>query len=470
MLNFSQFSGNKDFIPFFEEISKIPRGSGNCKGIADYLENFAKERNLSFVRDNTDTVLIRKPASKGYENAPTVILQGHSDMVIATNEEYEGDILKDGVKPYIDGEFLKAKGSTLGGDNGIAVSYMLAILDADNLSHPPIEAIFTSDEETGLYGANEFDGSLVEGKTLINIDGGADGIFIAGCAGGERIDIIKNFEPQEALGYYEISVSGLIGGHSGSDINKGRLNAVKLIPEIAEGVELIGNIKGGTVNNAITSSCSFCISTSGDIDEKIRAMLIKWQKTEKNIAIECIKRNEKISLINKEGTKAILKLLRELPYGPVEMQGGDKNLVKTSANLGVIKTENSHFEMTVSIRSSSDESKENLKSLIISIADSIGASVNCLDKYPGWEFSEKSKIRELLSDTYKEMFLKDAKTITIHAGLECGIFASKIEGLDCISIGPNQYNLHSPMESLSIPSAIGCYELLLKTLTKLKGE
>ena len=193
MLDFSNFTGRGEFFSFFEEISKIPRGSGNCKGIADYLENFAKERNLSCVRDNTNTVLIKKDATEGYENAPSIILQGHADMVIATNEKYEGDILKDGVKPYIDGDLLRAKGSTLGGDNGIAVAYMLAILDSDALSHPPIEAVFTSDEETGLYGASSFDTSILKSKTLINIDGGSDGVFIAGCAGGENIDITECF-------------------------------------------------------------------------------------------------------------------------------------------------------------------------------------------------------------------------------------------------------------------------------------
>ena len=468
MLDFSSFSGRKEFFSFFEEISKIPRGSGNCKGIADYLENFAKERNLAFARDNTDTVLIKKDATKGYENAPTIILQGHSDMVIATNEEYEGDILKDGVKPYIDGEFLRAKGSTLGGDNGIAVAYMLAILDSDTISHPPIEAIFTSDEETGLYGASGFDASLVKGKTLINIDGGSDGVFIAGCAGGERIDISKDFSLTEADGCYEISISGLKGGHSGCDIHKGHLNAIKLISEIASDVDMIGDIHGGTVNNAITDSATFSVSLDDNIEEKIDKLLAKWRKTEENIKIECKKQLKKCYLIDKVGTKDIIRLLRELPFGPTEMSEISKSIPKTSANLGVTKTTDTRFELTVSIRSSSDTSKENLKSRIISIANSIGANFKCHEKYPGWEYSENSKIRDILSDTYKELYHKDAKTITIHAGLECGIFASKIDGLDCISIGPNQYNLHNPQESLSIPSAIRCYGLILTALRKIK--
>lgn len=468
MLDFSRFSGNKDFLPFFEEISKIPRGSGNCRGIADYLENFAKERNLYFVRDNTDTVLIKKSATKGYENAPSIILQGHTDMVIATSEEYEGDILKDGVKPYIDGEFLRAKGSTLGGDNGIAVAYMLAILDSDTLSHPPIEALFTSDEETGLYGAIGFDASLVDGKTLINIDGGADGVFIAGCAGGERIDIIKTYEATETYGYYEISISGLCGGHSGSDINKGCLNAIKLIPEIAEGADFIGNIKGGTATNIITSSVSFCLSTNDDINEKISSLVNKWKKTEKSIVIECIKKDESISLINKSESEAILNLLRELPYGPVEMEDGGKNLVKTSANLGIINTSASEFSLAVSIRSSSETSKKELEERVTDIAKRIGATVEYSGFYPGWEYTESSEIRDILSKTYEELYGKSAKTITIHAGLECGIFASKIQGLDCISIGPNQYRLHTTDESFSIPSAIRCYELILTALSKIK--
>lgn len=470
MLDFSNFTGRGEFFSFFEEISKIPRGSGNCKGIADYLENFAKERNLSCARDNTNTVLIKKDATEGYENAPSIILQGHADMVIATNEKYEGDILKDGVKPYIDGDLLRAKGSTLGGDNGIAVAYMLAILDSDALSHPPIEAVFTSDEETGLYGASSFDTSILKSKTLINIDGGSDGVFIAGCAGGENIDITECFSTEEVEEYYEISVCGLRGGHSGSDIGKGRLNALKLIPEIAADAEMIGNIRGGNASNAIANRCSFSISLTEKIEEKINSLLIKWRESEKDIVIECTKKEEKTSLINREGTNSLLDLIRELPFGPTEMQESDSTRVKTSANLGVIKASEGDFSLTVSIRSSSNINKKALEEDITEIARKHGASVKCSGLYPGWEYCEKSRIRDTLKATYKELYGADAKTITIHAGLECGIFSSKINGLDCISIGPNQYNLHTTEESLSIPSSIRCYELILATLSKLKGE
>lgn len=470
MLDFSRFSGKKEFLSFFEEISKIPRGSGNCKSIADYLENFARERGLSFIRDNTDTVLIKKSAAAGYENAPTVILQGHSDMVIATNEKYEGDILTDGVKPYIDGEFLKARASTLGADNGIAVAYMLALLDSEGAAHPPIEALFTADEEIGLIGAGGFDASLLRGKILINLDAGAEGIFIAGCAGGETIDITLDFETKEVNEYCEISLSGLRGGHSGDKIHEGRLNAIKLIPEIADTLGMIGNLNGGSADNAIADSVTFSASLSEGLEEKIDALTKKWKRIENNIRIDYSIKREKTTLLTSADTKRLTSLISALPYGPLEMMESNASLVMTSANLGVIKTNEKEVTLSASIRSASDKRKESLDAMICDIAKKFGAKAKCYGKYPGWEYRNDSEIREILGEVFALLYGKEAKTVTIHAGLECGIFASEIEGLDCVSIGPAMHDIHTPAERLSIPSAIKYYELLLKALANIKEK
>ena len=468
MLDFSAFSGRKDFLKFFEAISKIPRGSGNSSHIANYLEAFARERGLFCVRDSYNNVLIKKRASKGYENAPAVILQGHTDMVIATNEKLTGNILKDGVSLYIDGEFLRGVGSTLGADNGIAVAYMLAILDSDE-KLPPIEALFTSDEEIGLIGAGGFDTSILSGKTLINIDAGYEGIFIAGCAGGEKIDIYSDFKAAAADSCYEISVSGLRGGHSGDKIHEGRLNAIKLMAELAKGADMIGNIKGGSADNAIANEVTFSVTGLDDIEKKIKDLLIKWEKTEKDIKVTAVKKEKKTSLIDKDGTKKLINLISSLPYGPTEMMKNKPSQVKTSANLGIISSDGGRVNLTASIRSSSDTSKAALEAHIISIADGIGARTECSGKYPGWEYKEISPLRDALNEAYTELYNKTASTVTIHAGLECGIFASAINGLDCVSLGPSMYDIHTANERLSIPSAIRGYEFLIKALSKLKG-
>lgn len=468
MLDFSRFGGNGDFLKFFQEISKIPRGSGNSEGICDYIENFARKRGLFFVRDSFNNILIKKSASVGYENAPAVILQGHTDMVIATDKGFEGNILKDGVRLFIDGDFLKARGSTLGADNGIAVAYMLAILDSKELKAPTLEALFTSDEEIGLIGAGGFDSSLLGGKILINLDAGAEGVFIAGCAGGERIDLSRDFEVCEVDEYCEVSLSGLRGGHSGEKIHEGRLNAIKLITKIAEGAEMIGNISGGSADNAIASSVTFSLSVTDNVEEKIKELTEKWKSVENNIQISCKIKREKTTLLNPSDTKKLIALIDALPYGPIEMQENNPLQPKTSANLGIIKTDGGRLDLAISIRSSSDKSKEELEEKIIDILNSFGARCDCHGKYPGWEYRENSHIREILSQSYRELCGKEAKTVTIHAGLECGIFASEILGLDCISIGPDMYDIHTVAERLSIPSAIKYYELLVKTLSMIK--
>lgn len=469
MLDFSAFPGKKDFLAFFEKISKIPRGSGNTTHIADYLENFAKERGLEYKRDAYDNLIIVKPAAKGYDDTPAVILQAHTDMVIATDKSFSANSEKDGVDIFLDGDFLRARGSTLGADNGMGVAFILAILDADNISAPKIEAVFTSNEEIGLLGAAALDTSTLTGKTYINLDAGPDGIFIAGCAGGVRIDITSEYETKVTNEYYSIKISGLRGGHSGEKINEQRANAIKLIGEIVGDGVSIGDLIGGSADNAIADCAEFKIFPLSDTEEKIKALKIKYKEKEKNISVECIHKREKATLFTLEDSKRLISLINTLHYGPISMNENIPTLVESSMNLGIITTVGGRVTLSTSVRSSSEKKLADISERVYAIAREHRADCAASGAYPGWEFSQSSSIRDILSETYREISGKDAKIITIHAGLECGIFKSKIQELDAISMGPLSYDIHTPSERASVPSAIKTYELLLTALKKLKG-
>ena len=313
MLDFSNFAGEKAFFPFFEEISQIPRGSGNTEKIADYLVRFANDRSLECHRDSYNNVVIKKGGTLGLENSPAVILQGHTDMVLAKDEGVNRDLDKEGVEIYIDGDFLKARGTTLGADNGIAVAYMLAILDSKELTHPPIEAVFTSDEEIGLIGAEGLDASLLSGKTMFNLDSDEESVFIAGCAGGTRIDMKMPCKSIKTSGAGKLTVSGLTGGHSGTEINKGRVNAIKLLSEIIPNAAMIGNIKGGNADNAIARYAECAISNAEGIEENIKNALLKYKATENNISITYEKVDGEQSLFTVEDSARILDLIKSTP-------------------------------------------------------------------------------------------------------------------------------------------------------------
>lgn len=467
MLDYSAFEGNKDFLPFFEALTKIPRGSGNTKPIADYLEGFAKDRGLKYVRDSSDNVIIKKPASRSYENAPAVILQAHSDMVIAKEEWVTRDLTKEGVEIFLDGDFIKAKGTTLGADNGMGASFILALLDSKDLPLPKIEGVFTSNEEIGLLGAGALDTSLLSGKVYINLDAGSDGLFIAGCAGGIRIDITSTLKKKEAEECVRVKISGLLGGHSGSMIHAGRINAIKLISEIVPSGVSIGDIYGGNADNAIAAFLEFKSAKSDLLCEKIEAVLKKYKDKEPALTIECeeVGRRELFSV---EDSNKLISLIGALPYGPLEMNAKIPTLVESSANLGIISTEKESVHLAVSVRSSSEKKKADIVKGIYDIAKSRGATCESSAAYPGWEFSERSPIRDTLCAVYKDLTGNEAKTVTIHAGLECGLFTSKIEGLDAISMGAAEYDIHTVKERVSVSSSIRIYELLKKALSMIK--
>ncbi len=464
MPDFSEYGDAKRVFYFFEEISKIPRGSGNTEKIADYIEAFAKERKLFYRRDGANNVVIKKIGSCGRENEAPVILQGHTDMVIATEDSVKRDMESEGLMLYIDGEYLRAKGTTLGADDGIAVAYMLALLDSNDISNPPLEAVFTSDEEIGLIGAGALDTSILCGRTMINLDSDEEGVFIAGCAGGRRVDVSVSAEAKANPYAYKLSVLGLSGGHSGMEIANGRENAIKILGELIPEGARIGQISGGNADNAIPRYAECLIYPKGDIEKRIEMAFLKYLKNEPGLEIKCEKCENGAALFSDADSKKVKEIICRADSGVIAMNKDIPTLVDTSQNLGVIRTRERSVDISFSVRSSSENEKEAAVTKLSAIAREYGASLSQHGDYPGWEYKSKSRIREIFSSAYERLFGKKPQTLIIHAGLECGIFCGKIAGLDCISLGPKNLDIHTTEERLSIPSAVRYWELVKQAL------
>ena len=473
MLDVTGFETIGSTLKYFEEISAVPRISGNTKGIADYLSDFASSRGLEYVRDQSDNIIIKKPASAGFENRPTVILQGHTDMVAAGSAEAIAKMKKNGVTLIREGDVLRADGTTLGGDNGIAVAYMLAILDDVDISHPELECVFTSNEETGLYGATALDGSLLSGKIMINIDSDLEGVITAGCAGGIRVAVCQSIKRGDASGNcYKLSISGFLGGHSGIDIDKDRANAIKAIAACLDnlGEIRILSLEGGTASNAIPAhaSCTFYSEKSIDALKSIAERVFEEYKAKESAArLELDKIEVGGRPLEVDSSNKILSLIRYEPSGVVAMSSDVEGLVETSINMGLAKLDEEFFNLTLSIRSSLEESKFAVLMEVDRIAWDHRATLTTSGDYTGWAFKKESHVRDICRSEYERLFGKSAEVNIIHAGLECGIFASKIEGLDCISIGPDNMDIHTSEERLSLPSVARVYELILAMLKKI---
>ncbi len=458
------------FFGFFEEISKIPRGSGNTKPIADWLSEFARARGLEYFRDGADNVIIRKPAVPGYENRPAIIFQGHTDMVLGSESGDLSSLEENGVKIIYEGDLIRADGTTLGADDGVAVAYALAILDSDDIPHPDFEAVFTSDEEIGLLGGTALDGNNIHGRMMINIDSDIEGIFTAGCAGGRRVDITLPVSYENAKGKrYTLTVDGLFGGHSGIDINKGRTNATK---RLAEYLSALGDIRlislfGGVADNAIPASATAEFISEGPTSElssvidNIKASLPEDSEKE---SVTLAKAGEAELALSIEDTKKLISLICELPSGVIKMSRDIEGQVETSLNLGIAKLDKDSLSISFSLRSAVGAEKERLSDRVSDIAKKYGASVSTHGDYPAWEYRKDSPLRDTMCKVFKDMYGKEPEVVTIHAGLECGIFSDKLSGLDCVSIGPDAYDIHTPKERLSKSSAIRVWEYLLEVL------
>ncbi len=468
MIDFSDVKSAERVFELFLEISKIPRGSGNTEAIADYLEGFAKKHKLEYKRDKFDNVIIKKSAARGFEKRPIVIIQGHSDIVAEKTPDCKKDMQKEGLEVYRDGDFLRAKGTTLGGDDGIALAYALALLEDKKAKHPAIEAVFTTDEEVGLTGAMGLDASYLKGKILINIDSEDEGVFTVGCAGGIRADLTLCGKRSEYEGEaYEISVSGLLGGHSGVEIDKGRSNALKVLAEVLSGIGAprLLSIDGGTKDNAIPRSAKAVVVTKKAPSEQLFTSIIKRHSDrEPALKIDCACTNKANQPFDKETSARIISALGLLPFGVTKMSEDIIGLPETSMNIGIVNTRGDEVDIACSLRSSSATEKSALLEKVNNIAKMLSCEIKTHGDYPGWEYKRDSHIRDVMCRVYEKMYGRSAAVLTIHAGLECGIFSDKIDGLDAISIGPDSFDIHTTEEHLSISSAARVWEFLLETL------
>ena len=474
MLNIDDFESIEKVIRFFEEFSAIPHGSGNTSLIADYLVDFAKKRNLDYSRDNADNVIIRKGATKGYENRPAVIFQGHLDMVAEKKPGAEIDMEKEGLTLYRDGDFLRAKDTTLGGDDGVALAYALAILDSDDIPHPDFEAVFTSDEEIGLLGAVAIDPNEIKGRLLINIDSDEEGVFTVGCAGGMRSDVtLPVHRSNSGADSYKVKVSGFKGGHSGVEIDKGRVNANKALVEVLSGIGdvSIKDIRGGNADNAIPRECECIFSSHLDHTALIKKlgdeMAAKYRDIEPDITLTVEKVDSPVAGVCVEDSRKLISLLSTLPSGIIAMSSDVPGLVETSLNMGILRLEGDRAEISFSVRSAKGTEKQALGDRLEKIAKDHSASYSTRGAYPAWEYKKDSHLRDVMKKVYEDMYGKSPEIVIIHAGLECGIFSEKIEGLDCVSIGPNNYDIHTTEERLSLSSLQRVWEFLLRVLKEI---
>lgn len=455
---------------YFEDLCAVPHGSGNTKQISDYCVNFAKEHGFSFVQDSLNNVIIRKNASAGYENSPTVILQGHLDMVCEKDSISDIDFLKDGLRLRLDGDFVSADGTTLGGDDGIAVAMALSVLDSTDILHPPLEVLFTTDEETGMYGADGLGASLLNGKILLNIDSEDEGILTVGCAGGARADIRKSLTFGETAKTKKIVISGLAGGHSGVEIHKNRHNANKLMLELLNSIPNVklAYVSGGAKDNVIPNRCECSVCADCDLTEIIDTFIKdKYNSADPNLQIT-VTDGVVLPVMNEKATREIIDLICALPNGVQKMSEQIKGLVQTSLNLGVLKIENDALYCTFSVRSSVNSEKFELLNTLKNIADSFGADFSDHGHYPAWEYRENSHLREIMVKTFERLYGRKPTVDVIHAGLECGIFCDKIDGLDAVSFGPDLFDIHTVNERLSVSSVQRTYEYLCETLKNLR--
>ena len=469
MIDISDYSAAEAPLRFFEEFSLIPHGSGNTDRIADYLVNFAKVRGLEVKRDEANNVLIRKKATAGYENRPGIVLQGHLDMVAEKTADSDVDLKNDGLVLYRDGDFVRAKNTTLGGDDGIALAYALAILDSDDIPHPELEALFTSDEEIGLLGATALSADWVKGRLLINLDCDNEGIFTVGCAGGMRSDISLPMSREEMNTHkvFNLHFYGFKGGHSGGEINKGRVNAIKALTEALKASEsVIVDMVGGNADNAIPreATVKLICKDCSTLTNALEAVKNKYADLEPDVAYTVSENEELCAPFTKDSNTALISLLTELPNGVIAMCKSPEGLVETSLNLGIFKCTDKTAEISFSVRSAKGKDKHAVGERLHEIADKYGASYGERGEYPAWEYRENSHLRDVMASTYREMYGTDPKIIIIHAGLECGILSEKLEGLDCVAMGPDNFDIHTTEEHMSIPSFARVWEFLKKVI------
>ncbi len=481
----------KTALEYFREISAIPRPSGHMEGIRAYVNAFAEERGLEYLEDSVGNITIRRPASAGYEKTACLMLQGHMDMIAAKVSTSYHDFETEPLTLITDGDILKADGTTLGADDGVAVAYMLAILDDPALKAPELECVFTVDEETGLEGANAMDCSALRSKYMINLDSPAEGVFTVSCAGGKRYDITYTFQPVKRRGLvFSITLSGLKGGHSGEDAHRGRASANVLMGEILKRIDSSGSLclssfTGGSMDNAIPSYCTAEIQLTMDnirtrhsmagiereLEEIAEEFKARYRGTDPDLELSVSIRPEVHDyMCSEEDTKKIIALINGLPSGIISMSDEIGGLVQSSSNLGIVDIYPGKAQIVAHMRSSEPAEMDAMSAQVEACAKAAGAAWNIPSEYPGWAFQKESRFRDLATEVYRGMYGSEPELEIIHAGLECGILKGKMPDLDIISTGPNVWDLHSPDERLSLSSFERVYDYVVLLLSKMDDD
>lgn len=469
---------------YFNEITKIPRPSKKEERMSLWLEETGKKLGLPTKRDKIGNVLISKPATSGKENVTPVVLQAHMDMVCEKNNDKVFDFEKDAIETYIDGEWLKAKGTTLGADDGIGIALALAVLDDDTLEHGPVECLFTVDEETGLTGAKNIEAGFMKGKMLLNLDSEDEGQIFIGCAGGK--DTVATLECiyedlDEECDFFKVEVKGLLGGHSGDDINKGRGNAVKLLARILWNAYSdfnlrIADIQAGNLRNAIAREGFAVVAVPKEFTDDLKKYVSLMEKTyreefhttDPNVTVTMESAPAAGKVFEENFQIDVLNALVVCPHGVVSMSQDIKDFVETSTNLASVKVEGDNIVFTTSQRSSVESKKQAIVDKVSATFWMVGADVVNTDGYPGWNPNPNSEALKLLVQAYNNVFHKDPLVLAIHAGLECGLFSEKYPDMDMVSFGPTLRGVHSPDEKLEIKTVQMCWDLIAEFFRLLK--
>ena len=468
---------------YFEKLCAVPHGSGNTKRISDLCVGFAKELGLRYRQEECNNLIIWKDGSVGYEDAAPIILQGHIDMVCTKTDDCTKDMAEEGLDLMTDGEWIWADKTTLGGDNGIAIAMILAVLSDDTLPHPPIEAVFTVDEEVGMDGAVALDCSDLKGRKLINLDSELEGVFTVSCAGGLRSDCLipGTMSPVEGMSGYRLTLSGLQGGHSGADIHLGRASANQQMGRVLfDGMKRfaplrLAAVQGGQFDNVICSRCEAVVAIPTGSEAAFEAFVQEYDAALKNeytgcddgIALTCAPEAAERA-VSAEDTRVMLHTLLAMPQGVQAMNVDFPGLVQTSLNMGVLRLDDEGLHMTFSIRSCIASQKEMLAQRVRAIVEFAGGTVSERGRYPGWQYARESKFRDTVVQAYHDLTGKDAVVEATHGGLECGLLIEKMPGLDAISMGPELHDVHSVRERLNVPSTERVYALLCEALRRSK--
>lgn len=462
---------------YFEQISQIPRGSGNEKAISDFLNDFGKNLGFETIQDDHLNIIIRKPATKGYENCPGVILQGHMDMVCEKNKDTNHDFTKDPIKLRIEDDMIYATGTTLGADNGIAVAMGMAVLASNDIEHPAIELLVTSDEEAGMTGAMNLDGSLLKGKYILNLDSEEEGFILVSCAGGTTAlaklptKYTNADSNKQAL---IVDVKGLLGGHSGMDIIKQRANSNKLMGRLLNMLDVdfdLAHVSGGSKNNAIPREAECVILVNKDDVAKTKESISKiadvfkheFRTSDPGLTIECSETTAD-KVFDCDCKNKVIKMLNIMPNGIQSMSMDIEGLVESSTNLGVVTTTDSEVSFESAVRSSVGTLKKEITNRMNLLCDALDSKFETRSDYPAWEYVKDSKLEQIGVETYEKLTGKKPTIMALHAGLECGLLLEKIPNAEAISLGPNMFEVHTPNEHLSISSTKNTWEYLLAIL------